>query len=193
MKKTLAFLSIVTILMSSCNNSNSTNEKTNSTTNTDTLLLQRFFPVTSYIKGQLFDIKERGINPLKYTTVDNKTDSVWVKAEELESTVAEFLTPVIDSTSLIKNFMESKFFDQSINAVTLTYEPVKSKPDSISLVNWTVYINKETGNVNRIYMVKKKENTTTQLTWLSDKWCKIITINNTTSTIEKEVKLNWDF
>ena len=46
-------------------------------------------------------------------------------------------------------------------------------------------------------MVKEISNTKMlQLTWVSKQWCKItsiITDQNGVSTVEKEVKLNWDF
>ena len=48
---------------------------------------QNFFPVTSYLKGQLYDFRKYGINPIKYTTVKNHTDSVWLRIEEFDQEV----------------------------------------------------------------------------------------------------------
>ena len=77
---------------------------------------QSFFPVTSYIRGQMYEIRTTGVNPLKYSTSNNHTDSAWLKIEELEEAVKEFLSPVIDSTNLVSLFTEKNFLDQTIAA-----------------------------------------------------------------------------
>jgi hypothetical protein len=187
-------LASIYLLLSACNNSS--NKNVLSTISADTLQKQRFFPVTVYIQGQLFDIKEKGINPIKYTTVGDNKDSIFLKVESWEQEMAEFLTPVIDSTNLNTLFVEKSFKDQSLNAITFTYDPVKKLPDSLSLTGWTVYVNPENGNVNRIYLTKAKGNRTTQLTWNNDKNCKMVyllTDEKGGFTIEKEVLISWDY
>jgi len=158
---------------------------------------QHFFPVTSFIKGELYEIKNKGINPLKYTTSNNHTDSVWLKLDDLDAAVKEFLQPEIDSSNLISLFTEKSFFDQSINAVTFTYEPSGELPDSMKLNHWDVYIDPESGKVKRVYIVKEIDKTKIlQLTWQSREWCKITTIitdKNGVSSVEKEEKITWDF
>lgn len=156
-----------------------------------------FFPVTTYLKGQIYSIKEKGLTPVKYTTINNRTDSVMIKFDQLNELLAEFLHPEIDSASLIPFFTETKFLDQTIDAFTFTYEPKSKIPDSIQLMHWDVYIEPETGKVKRIYILKKIEGSKTlQLTWQSNKWCKTITIGINAagaSTIEKEEKISWDY
>lgn len=158
---------------------------------------QKFFPVTSFIKGEIFEIKKSGINPVKYTTADNKTDSAWLKIEEIDAAVNEFLTPEIDSTNLTTLFTEKSFLDQSINAITLTYDAKTKLPDSFKLKRWDIYIDPDAQKVKRIYLVKEiNSSKTLQLTWVTGKWCKITTLStdqNGVSTVEKEEKLNWDF
>jgi hypothetical protein len=163
----------------------------------DTAAPQKFFPVTAYIKGELFNIKKSGINPLKYTTVNDKTDSVWLKIEELDSALQEFLQPEIDSANLISLFTEKSFMDQSIDAVTFTYDPTTILPDSMKLKHWDVYIDPKSSKVKRIYMVKDVDaNKILQLTWISNQWCKIVSIvtdEKGESKIEKEEKFILDF
>ena len=158
---------------------------------------QRFFPVTAFIKGQIYDLKSRGINPLKYVTENNHTDSSWVKTEQLDAELHEFLHPVIDTANLITLFTETSFFDQSIDAITLTYDASGPLPDTMQLKHWDVYIDFDSQNVKRIYLVKEIDNNKTlQLTWVSNQWCKITSITtdkNGNSIVEKEVKLFWDF
>ena len=94
-------------------------------------------------------------------------------------------------------FTEKSFLDQTINAVTFTYDATISLPDSMLLKHWDVYIDPQSNNVKRIYLVKEiSKSKTLQLTWVSNKWCKItsiITDENGVSKIEKEEKLIWDF
>lgn len=196
MKFYVPILGAFIFLLSSC----TTNEKkmplTANSITTDSLAKQRFFPVTTYIKGQLYSIKEKGLNPIQYLIEGDKKDSSWLKIEDLPSAINEFLTPEIDSTNLIQLFLEKKFVDQSLDAVTLTYEPIKKLPDSLSLSSWTVYIQPETGNVKRIYLVKTKATKTTQLTWNSNANCKMVYLTSNADgsfVVDKEVKINWDY
>ena len=158
---------------------------------------QKFFPVTAYLKGEIYNIKKAGINPLKFTTINNQTDSLWLKIEELDTAVSEFLHPEINDTNLISLFTEKSFLDQTINTVTFTYDATISLPDSMLLKHWDVYIDPQSNNVKRIYLVKEiSKSKTLQLTWVSNKWCKItsiITDEKGVSKIEKEEKLIWDF
>jgi hypothetical protein len=163
----------------------------------DTLEKQTFFPVTDYLEGEVYNIKKSGVNPLKYTTVNGHTDSVWIKIEELDSVVAEFLHPKIDSANLVTLFSGKSFMDQSVNAVTFTYDAAVVLPDSMKLKHWDVYVDPKTSKVKRIYMVKEIDKTKTlQLTWVNGQWCKITTIGtdaNGVMKVEKEEKLIWDF
>ncbi len=185
---------VFTAVLFSCNNSS---QKDTVATEKKETEKQHFFPVTAYLKGEIYTIKKNGINPLKYTTTGNHTDSVWLKIEDLDAAMAAFLQPEIDSSGLITLFTEKSFLDQSINAVTLTYDPAVVLPDTMQLKHWDVYIDPQTNKVKRIYMVKDISKTKTlQLTWVSNKWCKItsiITDENGISTVEKEEKITWDF
>lgn len=158
---------------------------------------QKFFPVTSFIKGEVYEIKKSGVNPLQSTTQNNHTDSVWVKIEDLDSVISEFLHPKIDSTNLTGLFTEKSFLDQSINAITLTYEAKASLPDTMKLRHWDVYIDPETQKVKRVYLVKEMNGgQTLQLTWLSNQWCKITSIltnKDGLSKVDKETKIIWGF
>jgi len=156
-----------------------------------------FFPVTDYIKGQIVEIRNKGINPHKFTSENNKQDSAWLKMEELDTAFQVFLTPEIDSTNLSSLFTEKKFLDQTINAFTFTYDPVKALPDSFSLQRWDVYVDPQKNTVRRIYLLKKTpDHKTIQLTWQSGMWCKMVTISEDekgNAHVEKEVTIKWDF
>lgn len=159
-----------------------------------------FFPVTSFIKGQIITLDSLPITPLKITTIKGKTDSVWLPKNELAKLFQPFVSPIINETNFTTYFKEAKFNDQTLNAVTFTYEPLNTLPDSIALRHWDVYIHPETGKVIKVYIVKElKENSqryTQQLTWQTDKTAKISTILNKqdgSSELIKEEIIIWDF
>jgi hypothetical protein len=159
-----------------------------------------FFPVTSYIRGQIHILDSLPITPLEVTVVKGRTDSIWLTKEKLRPLLEPFLNPVIAETNLIPYFTETRFNDQTINAITFTYEPSKKLPDSISLRHWDVYVDPEKGMVVKVYIVKQlKENgqdITQQLTWQTDKSAKITTIlNKVDGSLEllKEDQFIWNF
>ncbi|MEO6584498.1 MAG: hypothetical protein ABIO05_09250 [Ferruginibacter sp.] len=158
---------------------------------------QFFFPVTSYLKGQLKSISEAGINPIKYTTINSKMDSAWVKIETLALEAESFLQPEIDTANVSNFFEEKNFLDQTINAYTFSYDPLPARPKGFAWERWDVYVDPATNKVKRVYLVKiLPVNKTQQLTWQTDKWFKIVTIansDNNTSKVEKEVLIKWDF
>jgi len=179
------------ILFSACNNT--TTEKP---VVQDTVVEEKpsFIPVTSYIKGQILEITQRGITPMKFVTINGHTDSALVKFDALTDFLQEFLQPRIDSLNLTPFFSESKFLDQTINAFTFTYNLKAKLPDSIPLTHWDLYIDPETNKIKRVYMIKKSGNNILQLTWQSNEWCQVTTISNTPggpSKVEKEEKVLW--
>ena len=156
-----------------------------------------FIKVTSYIKGEIFQIREKMQNPIKYTTINGHMDSLFLKFEELNDQLKEFVQPVIDSANLGSLFTETKFVDQTINAITFTYDPKVQLPDSMPLRHWDVYVEPETGKITRVYIVKRSgNNKTLQLTWQAGEWCKTTTLTGNTDgslSVEKEEKISWDY
>ncbi len=154
-----------------------------------------FFPVTTYIKGQIYELQQDGINPVKYTTTGNKKDSIWLTVEKMPEAFAPFLETIIDSNNLKNTFKQVGFLDQTINAYTFSYDPKVVLPENFQLQHWDVYIDPETQKVKRIYIVKKTDNQNLmQLTWQADAFCKMVWINNTdTPFVKKEILIKWDF
>ncbi len=198
MKNSLSIIGIAFILCS-CNNSKKENvPSTNSTVKAKTPkdTAGNFFPVTTYLKGEIFGIKNGGITPLRKITVGTNVDSSWIKMEELETIFSEFLIPIIDTVNLKDLFSEKKFLDQTIDAFTFTYEPKNEKGLTYPFTHWDVYVDPETQKVRRVYLVKKEgTNKELQLTWVSGKSCKVVTLiaQNGKTTIVKEEKTIWRF
>ncbi|CAN5328313.1 hypothetical protein BH09BAC2_BH09BAC2_07380 [soil metagenome] len=183
----------------SCNNPNK-NTAVVATQSPQPETISKFIPVTDFISGQLNEIESLPVTPLKLITVDNKkSDSVWMKREDVRGFAQPFLLPVIDSLSLSTKFRETSFMDETVNAFTFSYDPISGAvPDSFLLKRWDVYISPETNLIKRVFIVKEiasgKDKTTMQLTWLSGYWCKITYIKETGNKTElREEKVIWDF
>lgn len=188
-------LAIGLFILNSCSNSSKKNN-----TSEEKTIVASFFPVTSFIKGQIIVLDSLPVTPLQITTIKGKSDSIWITKELMKKMLLPFITPVINETNLINFFTETKFKDQTLNAITFTYDPSRILPDSIPLRHWDVYVNPETGNVEKVYIVKtikeQGQNLTQQLTWQTNKLVKITTILNTTNgdqTLLKEVVFIWNF
>ena len=189
----------ISILTAACNSKKENNSAAVTTTQPEVIIgdtATNFFPVTSYLKGEIYGIKNGGITPLKKTTVGKKTDSVWVQMNKYDSVFSSFLHPVIDTTNLKNIFTEKKFLDQTLNAFTFTYDPLNSKADTFAFKHWDVYVDPETNKVTRIYLTKTVDTQTElKLFWESGKWCKIITVKtiNGNASVSKEEKISWSY
>jgi hypothetical protein len=190
----------VALFFVACNNNNAATTVSNNTVPKTVSTLgdssTSFFPVTSYLKGEILGIKNGGITPVRKITIAGKTDSSWLKMEELEKVFAVFLSPIIDSLSLKKDFDQKVFKDETLNAFTFTCDPKNVQSNSFAFTHWDVYVDPETNKVSRIYLLKKESaDKTLQLTWQAGKWCKIITLKNINgkTSIEKEEKTSWSF
>ncbi len=169
-------------------------------TDTATNIKISFFPVTSFFKGQLLQFDSLLVTPLHTITISNKTDSEWIKREQLKKLLLPFLFPEINDSNLTKYFKEIKFNDQTLNAITFIYQPITTLPDSINLLTWNVYVNPQTGRISKIFLIKHlNENNheiIQQLTWKTDKYAEIINLfknsNGKTELLKRE-KFIWNF
>jgi hypothetical protein len=188
-------IAVCLFILNGCfNNSDKMNATEKKTT------VDSFFPVTSYLKGQIIILDSLPITPLQITTIKGKSDSVWIPKNDMKKLLDPFLSATINETNLVEFFTETKFNDQTLNAITFTYDPSRIIPDSISLRHWDIYINPETGIVEKVYIVKNskegKNNFTQQLTWKSNEMAKITTILNKedgNKELLKEVVYTWKF
>ncbi|MCW3093885.1 MAG: hypothetical protein JWP81_4954 [Ferruginibacter sp.] len=179
--------------------SNST-EKSGNSKELNTAKTDSFFPVTSFIKGQMIILDSLPITPLLITAVKEKADSVWLQKSQLRQQLQPFLTPEINETNFTTYFKETKFNDQTLNAITFTYDPITVLPASIPIRHWDVYIDPQTGDVVKVYIVKSvkegDQSTTEQLTWQAGKFAKISSfLNKPDGTMEllKDKMFKWDF
>lgn len=197
MQKLFPFILIVfSFFLNSCNSNNNTVEHSDN----DSAKIASIFPVTEFLKGQLKMIDSMQITPLKLLISNGKTDSIWLKREDIRAGATPFLRPEIDSITMSPLFSEKSFLDQTLNAFTFSYDPKVRIPDSLQLTHWDVYINPQSHQVQRIYLVKENNESNhhiiTQLTWVTDGWYSIRTITQSPGKNEpdvKEEKMIWSF
>lgn len=199
MKKNLFCIAILCIVFSCNNKTEEANIVADTKPEADSTKVT-FFPVTSFLKGQLLVLDSLPVTVLQIKTVGKKSDSTWLKKENVRPVLQPFISQEIGADNLTAFFKQTKFNDQTVEAITFTYEPLAALPDSITLRHWDVYIQPETGKVKKVYLLKRLnidgKNYTEQLTWQTDKWAKIVTILNKpdgSSEVESETKLVWDF
>jgi hypothetical protein len=169
--------------------------------NVDTInTVASFFPVTSFLKGQIRQLDSINITPIQIITTHEKVDSQSIKMQQLKDSLQTFLSPEITETNLLKYFKESKFNDQTLGAITFTYDPITTLPDSINISTWNVYVSPTTGNVTKIYIVKRLvengQNIIQQLTWQTDRYAEINEILDKPDGSEevlKQEKFIWNF
>lgn len=198
MKKYVLLLFLAAILMMSCSENHTSPDKPDADVASNKV--DSFFPVTSFLKGQIALLDSLPVTPLQIIKSNNNTDSTWITKAKLMEILGTFVNPVISERNMVDYFKETKFNDQTLNEITFTYEPSGKIPDSISLRQWNVYVKPENGNVDKVYIVKDIKNEdrlyTIQLTWQTNKQAKIVTIlkkNDGNSELLTEEYIIWDF
>ncbi len=152
-----------------------------------------YFPVTSYLKGQVYEITHNNINPVMITNDGSKIDSVILKMEDFEKSIATFLDPIIDSANLKTEFKQTSFKDATLNKITFTYTPTALHPASSPLKSWNVYIDPETNQVSGLYILKKTPGVGTEhLTWESGKKCTIQLLKDDMLIYERSIVWNFN-
>lgn len=141
-----------------------------------------FFPVSAYILGELETLKKSQLKIKRIQKSNNKIDSTLLNVGEWEKEINAIFSVGIDSNNLSNYFVETKFLDQDLKAITLTYEANSTLPDSIPWNNWNVYIDPETSEVKSIYLVKNSGiQERTQITWVPNKSCTLVVIQENNS------------
>jgi len=153
-----------------------------------------FFPVGNYLLSDIASIKQNGISPKYFHIKNGISDSSFLQIENINSNLSDFLSPMIDSASMNSWVKENKFYDESIESFTLSYDVQNAYLNKTTWRKWDVYINPETQKVDRIFLVKNiSDSTIAQLTWIPTLYAKIVIINNQNSSIVEEKTFIWNY
>lgn len=200
MKISLFSILSLVLLMLGCRDGNSTQNggQANIDSTKQTQDSSGFFPVTNFLKGQIKELDALQSTPLQYVQTGQQQDSFWLKKETFIAALQPFLLFNIQEKNLQPFFKETSFNDQTLDAITLTYEPKTKLPDSIGLRSWNVYVNPTTGKVTKIFIVNNIKGTPfqQQLTWTTDRSVNIVTIrlgDQQQSEVVRTEKIIWGF
>ena len=194
MNKILILVSVVFLFLFSCNSIEKPAEDFH--IKKETLSV---FPVTEFLKGQLKEVENSPVTPLKTTIINGHIDSTWISRDSIRIFANPFLTPVIDFASLSAYFNGDSFLDQTINSITLSYAANKNLPKDISLTTMDIYVEPVGNTITKVYLLKESVidlvTTKIQLTWKTGQWCKIVTITQKEGEepVIKEEKMTWAF
>jgi len=101
---------------------------------------EKFFPVLSFLQGQIADIDTSLYSIKKIVYTDSlHSDTTWIKREEFRGLAKDFLAiPDISGKKYKKNYTEEKLYDESLNRVILSYKPLK--PDNAEIQKQEILI-----------------------------------------------------
>lgn len=156
------------------------------------------FPVTNFIEGQIHLVDSFQLPTLKYTTVNNRTDSSLISLDEFKQLARDFFRPDINDPQISKFYKEASFADQSIKGVTFTYS-TDDKDLAIQRVDVVVTPSPVMNDkVRSIYMEKQHVSGDTavykKLYWRADKNFQIITTRQVGEQppFVSVMKVEWD-
>ena len=120
MKKNIFFYFAILIIYLSCNTKS--HEKQ-----------EDFFPVLPFIQNDVADVDTNLYPIIKIISKDSlNADTFFVKREEFRELAKEFLEiPDLTLKKYKKLFLETKFLDQSLNRVIITYRPKYPEKEEI--------------------------------------------------------------
>jgi len=154
-----------------------------------------FYPIGSFIKGEVLKLDTIPLAVLKKTTINGKTDSAYISKEEFKEAANIFLQPDITDPRLKKLYTESVFMDATLNMITLTYSPGENEAEVRKL---DILLDPESNRLQRIYMEKlKKSGDSTinhKMMWNAGHSFQVITlthVGNQPEIVKKE-KWVWD-
>jgi hypothetical protein len=155
-----------------------------------------YIDVTGYMNGQLKYFDTVPFAFLKLTRKDTVfTDSQYIRKEQVQQIVKQFLVKEIEKGNFEENFEETTFADATLQMVTITYSANNKKP---GVERIDVYVNPEEEKIRQLYMVRKKEQgdstVNQQLLWRHNKSFTLITSVTNAAKQEKTVteKIIWD-
>ena len=146
--------------------------------------------VTSIFKGQVNNLDTSLYQIMKYETLEGKTDTVFLKREEVRALAADFLSlPDITKNKYEENYIEERMLDGSQNSLSIISTAKNEKLEIQKQIIIVPLDETSTGKVQSIYIdrwVQVKDSTIEQkLFWQIDKYFQVGNIIHTGDQPEK--------
>jgi hypothetical protein len=157
-----------------------------------------FFPVGSFISGQVREVDSLGMPLIETITANHNTKTVVISAPEFRRLANEFIQSDISGAATKRFYKETSFADQSAPNVTLTYA---STDKQLEVQRVDVIIRPDTlasDKVQNIYIEKvssrKDTSIVKKLLWNSDRNFQIITTRQAADhpPVTTHLKVSWE-
>ena len=158
-----------------------------------------FFPVASFLKGQVAQVDSTLNAITKIVTVNGISDTSFIKREDFRKYAGDFLSlPDIASDDLSDDYTETQMFDEDLQSVILNYTP---KEKDAPILRQEVMIQPGNGTedkVKRIYIERFLSTTDStvqkRLTWQVAQRFQVVTITQKPGAPDKvqTLLLIWD-
>ncbi len=143
MKKTIATLTVMVLVIACKNHPAAADQKTSIA---DTA---KFYPVTDFFRSQLQYAKTITHPMYRITVINGKKDSAVITNDQLNALAATFLNRNINAPDVKIRYKETVFQDLATKSYTLNYTPI-DKQAVIQRID--VLLDEETNNVKRIFI-----------------------------------------
>lgn len=154
-----------------------------------------FYPIGSFIRSQLMYIDSMPLAVIKYTTLDNVTDTAIMEKNDFKAIAATFMTPDIGSPKLKPQYNETSFIDATLGTITLTYI---AKHNDAGIKKADILLDRESTGVKTIYIEKNlpaaDSSVTKKMLWTANRNCQITTLVRKKGQPEKIIleRYVWD-
>jgi hypothetical protein len=156
---------------------------------------KEYYPIAGYIQSQLRWLDSVPLAVIKYTTVNNHTDTSILEKKDFNAIAGALFSPDISVLPLKEQYDEVSFIDASLATISLTYA---ARNDTALVRKADVLLNQSNSAVSTIYVEKISrvaDSTLTQkILWTANKSCLVTTITHKTGTPERitEERYVWD-
>lgn len=154
-----------------------------------------FYPIGNFIRSQLIALDSMPLAVIKYTTVNQVTDTSVVDKQDFKDVAALFMTPDIGSPELISHYDETSFIDATLGMMTLTYN---AKDRDAVVRKADVLLKQDNTGVSTIYIEKLLPGTDStvvqKLLWTANQNCQVTHIIQKKDQPEKIIleRYVWD-
>ena len=171
-KRLFIFFTFLPFALYNCTNNNASSDQSKEDT-----AGKAFYPVGNYIHSQLDYIDSMPLAVIKYTTIDNVTDTSIIEKQDFKDIAAAFMTPDINSPEFKSQYEEHSFIDATLGTITLAYT---AKNDRVPLRKADILLNQENTGVKTIYIEKNIPGTDSsvikKMLWIANRNCQITTL-----------------
>lgn len=109
-----------------------------------------YFPVLSYLKGQVATIDTSLYTIMQFKKSGSQTDTVYIRREDFKNVAAPFTQmPDITGSKLKKKYTESRLYDETLDRFIITYTP--AEPDEVlEVTRQDIVITPNTGDGDQV-------------------------------------------